>query len=373
MTLPTDASNNRREAQTDVTRYGELVLEEARNVPQAPNGLGEPLDHAQLIRIEAVHRGFLYQHLYAAACLLSCGRAEGNTILVERDEDVELVRHADRYYIQVKTRQRPLQIADVEGALQRFEELRRAHADGSRNGRPLFVIVANTEPGRELKRRLGEVDWPDDVSLITPERPVQDPLPPAWPDIDAAIAWCVGAAQSVPFATLAPETLVWKLAAKVQHAASRAREAVFEAAGMPALFEQLLIQLQDFPDPPEHYRPQMHEPVLLREVPVRLLVGFSGAGKTAWASQAALHSPDAVIYYDVGDMPAASVASGIARELAARFAGGRAQQLGGGIFAESGGIDVLRLRSSTQTRRSRCYGRLRQRPSDERRRRSNSR
>ncbi|MEY9154912.1 SEC-C metal-binding domain-containing protein [Bradyrhizobium japonicum] len=343
MTLPKDASKNRSDVQTGSTKDGEGVLEENRNAPEASDRFGEPLDPAQLIRIESVHRGFLYQHLYAAACLLSCGRAEGNTILIERDEDVELVRPADRYYIQVKTRQRPLQIADVEGALDRFEELRRAHVDESRKGRPLFVIVANVEPGRELRRRLGKADWPDDVSLITPQGTAHNPLPPAWSDIDAAIAWCIGAAQSIPFGTLAPETLVWKLAAKVQHAASRAREAVFEAAGMSALFEQLLIQLQDFPDPPEHYRPQMHEPALVSEAAVRLLVGFSGAGKTAWASQAALHSPDAVIYYDVGDMPAASVASGIARELAARFAGGRAQQLGGGTFAESGGIDILRV------------------------------
>ncbi len=28
------------------------------------------LDAAQLVRIEAVHRGFLYQHLYAVGCLL---------------------------------------------------------------------------------------------------------------------------------------------------------------------------------------------------------------------------------------------------------------------------------------------------------------
>lgn len=33
------------------------------------------LDSAQLVRIEAVHRGFLYQHLYAVGCLLLAQKA----------------------------------------------------------------------------------------------------------------------------------------------------------------------------------------------------------------------------------------------------------------------------------------------------------
>lgn len=45
----------------------------------------------QLIRIEAVHRGFLYQHLYGAACLLLAGAAGVERVVVERDEDVEVV------------------------------------------------------------------------------------------------------------------------------------------------------------------------------------------------------------------------------------------------------------------------------------------
>ena len=59
------------------------------------------LDPAQLRRIESVHKGFLYQHLYAAALLLSLGREAGAITVVERDEDIELRRPERTIYIQV--------------------------------------------------------------------------------------------------------------------------------------------------------------------------------------------------------------------------------------------------------------------------------
>lgn len=59
------------------------------------------LDPAQEIRIEAVHRGFLYQHLYAASCLTS-GQIGVTSVVVERDEDIELVTPAGRIWKLVK-------------------------------------------------------------------------------------------------------------------------------------------------------------------------------------------------------------------------------------------------------------------------------
>ena len=85
------------------------------------NVLGLPLDPAQLVRIESVHRGFLYQHLYATACLLTCGRQQGNITIVERDEDIELITQTHRYYLQAKTRSKPLQPGDIGDALERFD------------------------------------------------------------------------------------------------------------------------------------------------------------------------------------------------------------------------------------------------------------
>lgn len=85
------------------------------------------------------------------------------------------------------------------------------------------------------------------------------------------------------------------------------------------LFEQLIVQLQDFPAPPALYRPQNEEPSLTSGERIRILCGLSGAGKTAWAAQAALHSTALCAYYDTGDLPGPALASTLVREMAARF------------------------------------------------------
>jgi hypothetical protein len=56
------------------------------------------LDPAQLVRIEAVHRGFLYQHLYAVQCLLSAAALSVLSVDVESDEDVEVQFDGRRIY-----------------------------------------------------------------------------------------------------------------------------------------------------------------------------------------------------------------------------------------------------------------------------------
>ena len=104
------------------------------------------LDQLQLRRIEAVHRGFLYQHLYAIGCLLMAAKTGATTVVVERDEDVEVVFQDRRLYVQVKTRSEGLGPNDVGGALERFEALREEHASGRRIGKPGFAIVANVDP-----------------------------------------------------------------------------------------------------------------------------------------------------------------------------------------------------------------------------------
>ncbi|STH56146.1 dsDNA nuclease domain-containing protein [Escherichia coli] len=101
------------------------------------------LDSAQLVRIEAVHRGFLYQHLYAVGCLLLAQKASVETVTVELDEDIELNSRQERIYVQVKTRLKPIIPSDVFDALARFAELRNEHTDGRRQESASFVIVAN--------------------------------------------------------------------------------------------------------------------------------------------------------------------------------------------------------------------------------------
>src|SRR5258708_297539 len=66
------------------------------------------LDRAQLKRIEAVHRGFLYQHLYVAGCILLATGSGASAVIVEADEDIEIVLPDRRLYVQVKTRSEPL-------------------------------------------------------------------------------------------------------------------------------------------------------------------------------------------------------------------------------------------------------------------------
>ncbi|MCE0799492.1 DUF4297 domain-containing protein [Buttiauxella sp. S04-F03] len=75
------------------------------------------LDSAQLVRIEAVHRGFLYQHLYAVGCLLLAQRASMEAVTVEFDEDIELNSEQEHIYVQVKTRLKQIIPSDVSGAL----------------------------------------------------------------------------------------------------------------------------------------------------------------------------------------------------------------------------------------------------------------
>ena len=48
------------------------------------------LDRAQLTRIEAVHRGFLFQHLCTVQCLLKAAELSVQSVDVESDEDVEV-------------------------------------------------------------------------------------------------------------------------------------------------------------------------------------------------------------------------------------------------------------------------------------------
>lgn len=68
------------------------------------------VDERQLIRIEAVHRGFLYQHIYGAICLLLAAPNGVERILVERDEDLEIILPGRQFYVQVKTRVGPVTV-----------------------------------------------------------------------------------------------------------------------------------------------------------------------------------------------------------------------------------------------------------------------
>ncbi|WP_313115050.1 AAA family ATPase [Stenotrophomonas indicatrix] len=287
----------------------------------------QTLDSAQEIRIKAVHRGFLYQHLYAAASLLTSDKIRATSIVVERDEDIELITPQGRTYIQVKTRSEAIMPGDISSALERFNALRQEHLQGRRPGRAAFVVVVSRALGPSLAQQVADGGLGDDVEILWPGRDCSGDLallPPAWVDIDAAVSWCVDRAGRVPLAMLTPDSLVWKLAGRVQAAAAGEAphaDHTFVIAELPALFDQILVQLQDFPAPPEHYRPQENEPHIESCSRVRIISGFSGAGKTAWASQAATHIGQSCAYFDCSETPGEALALSLVRELAAKLAG----------------------------------------------------
>lgn len=304
------------------------------------------LDSRQLARIEAVHRGFLYQHLYAGACLFRAAGAGVTHIVVENDEDVELVLPDKRIYAQIKTRGSHLIFSDIGGALSRFDSIRTEHAEGRRSGMADFAIVSNSPPGPELSERLRSEAWPSDVALFWPDNAPRSSqsLPAPWANISDGFAACRAAANSLPFSILTPETLVWKLAGRIMAAAAGIEpnaKHTFVVQDLPALFEQLVIQLQDFPAPPLGYRPQDKEPLLVTTHRVRLVTGFSGAGKTSWASQTALHMSDRLAYYDVADISGPALASAVARELAARLFGKTSGKLGEILLPGATGTEIL--------------------------------
>lgn len=151
------------------------------------------LDPAQLKRIESVHKGFLYQHLYAVGCLFLAQSSEVNEVLVELDEDVELTTASGRVYVQVKTRSRPLMPGDAAGALERFEIIRQEHGPGLRAGKPEFVIVANQPLGETFQTEVDENKTSSDLIYLHPDSKASRPgyLPPAWATLEEA-AQCTG-------------------------------------------------------------------------------------------------------------------------------------------------------------------------------------
>jgi hypothetical protein len=306
------------------------------------------LDARQLARIEATHRGFLYQHLYAAGCLLLAASAGAVSVLVERDEDVEIKLPDRCVYVQVKTRTRPLTQNDVKGALSRFKTLRATHASGARPGKASFWILSNTACGPALLAEIRSGYWPVDVTVRWPGHNGQldAALPPAWVDAAEAVAWCAALAASLPLAALVPETLVWKLAGLVTLASSGTapyENHAFHAEALPDVFEQVVLQLHEFPTVPTCYRPQAGEPNLITNQRVRVISGFSGAGKTAWASQAALHCALPAAYFDAGDVPGTALATALGRELLARLLGASKGGLGQVLLPGATGTELLRV------------------------------
>lgn len=323
-------------------------METERIMDEDVQGPTPVLDAGQLVRIESVHRGFLYQHLYAVGCLLRAHQSGVTAVLVERDEDIEVVRPDRRIYVQVKSRSKPLAWADIASALQRFDGIRKEHRSGARAGTAQFVVAANATPGPQLTGRMAALDWPTDVCVHWPSMvgDVDAALPLPRADVAGALADSAGIAAQLPFAQLAPETLVWKLAGAVMGASAGnppREDHAFRSDELLGLFEQLVVQLQDVPAPPATYRAHADEPSLESAERVRIITGWSGAGKTAWVAQAAVHAHGYVIYFDVTETPGPAVAASVAREVAAQLFGKKGGRLGDILLPGATGSEILQL------------------------------
>lgn len=304
-----------------------------------------------------MHRGFLYQHLYASACILVAERRGFRDILVERDEDIEIRTDEGRIYVQVKTRSGPLIPSDISSARTRFDQIRPRHADkgsdqsvvsGGRAGVPTFVVIANVPPGPGLSEQMESESWPADVTVVSPADSTSvDSIPPAWPDLATAFSWCLAEAEKIPYSRIAPDTLVWKLAALAQGAAAggvgtSGQPRSFRTDDLPGLFEQVVKSLQEMPPPPEPYWPHEGEPTPVRDVPVRLIAAPTGAGKTAWASAAASHDSRRHAYFSAHGAEGDGFVPALVRELAARFAGNDDRDISSVIMPGRTGLDALR-------------------------------
>jgi hypothetical protein len=276
------------------------------------------LDPVQLARIEATHSGFLYQHLFAVAQLL-LGGEDADALLVESDEDVEIRKKTEHVYVQVKNLKDVLQPNDVQPILERFELLRAEHQSQRRHGSAAFAVVSRSETSPSLSARMTSAGWPADVVIATPGNRRTVSGVPAWASISDAIEWTATAATQVPFSRLAPQTLVWKMAAHVQMVATGklyggSHEIQFEE--LPQLREQLNLFADVVPPPPSKYRPQLGEPRIDIAARIRVIVGVSGAGKTSWLSSSAEHLSTSVVFMRASS-EIVDVASWLVRNLAA--------------------------------------------------------
>jgi len=310
------------------------------------------LDPAQLVRIEATHRGFLFQHLYVVACLLSVGELAFDALLVETDEDIEIRLSEETWYIQVKSRQEPLSRSDIRDALERFDAIRDTHDDGTRAGKARFALLANAEPSPSLARDIDSSGWPADVFVVTPNTPAGRPrppidLPPPHASNADAAAWCADRAGTIPFGRLAGSTLVYKLVGVVQLACTGSppfESHRFDADDVNPLFEQVIIQLQDFPAVPIPYRVLDAEPDFSSGV-IQIVTGLSGSGKTLWAAQAAVRAPHSVVYFDTTGTQPGNLPSGLAREIAGRLLPANPEAIASAFLPGESGTDSLRALS----------------------------
>lgn len=265
------------------------------------------LDAAQLVRIQATHSGFLYQHVYAVACLLSAPSTGVVRVRVERDEDVELVLRTRTVYAQVKKREAPLAPSDIDSVIERFDKIRAAHQSGERAGDALFALVTNSELGPTLAGR----SWPPNVLILTPTTPANvfehTGLVAAAPSIEHLFRDAEALAEGFRLSALRPESLVRKLIGVIAQASAGGRAPSLDAADLDDLCEWVAAQVRRIPRAAT-YRPQVNEPRLPEGRSSLVVLGHGGDGKSTWAAEVAAHAAEVVVYLPLSSAAGEQVA-----------------------------------------------------------------
>ena len=302
------------------------------------------LDVAQLRRIQGTHRGFLYQHIYAAYCYLASPQSGVIRIRVERDEDIELDLDGCTVYAQIKNYDAPLSPSDLKGVLERFEDIRQAHQDGQRVGQARFAIVASGGLGPTLTQH----DWPADVVIVTPDCKGEDLagtgllVPPA--NGDDLFRETQTLAEAHRLSAVRPESLVCKLVGAVARAAAgEGPNTCFEQGDLGRFCELVAAQLQPLPSV-EQYDPQVGEPELPDEHRTGLVVvGHAGNGKSAWAANVSALSSSIVTYLPCSPSTEQNVSARVVQACVATLASRgeiRAHEL---VLPGRTGVDALSL------------------------------
>lgn len=304
------------------------------------------VDANQTKLIEAIHRGFLYQHLYGVGILLLAQSDSVQFLHCERDEDLEVLGRGTWDYVQVKTRSASLAKDDIIGTIEKFKKIEALHASGERAGVARLWIVSNSAPNGPLSTATESEWWPARATLLWPADHSQRPdfLPPVWIGTREAFDWCVGIAKNIPHRAISASTLVYKLAAMVLHACTGddSRLHKFSTSELPTLFEQIRIQLQHFPDTPTPYLLQDEEPSFISDKHARLIVGVPGSGKTAWATMSAASVSEPVVYFDAAGTSPDSIVNQIVRETAATLFANNSEGLQAAFAPGIVGLDGLR-------------------------------
>ncbi|WP_320007148.1 SEC-C metal-binding domain-containing protein [Maridesulfovibrio sp.] len=312
-----------------------------------PNNVLPPkvIDEKQLTRIESVHRGFFYQHLYTVGCLLLALKNKVEFLVAEKDEDIEIATAGEHLYLQVKTRTKPLAKNDISGALDLFEKIKKKHTKRERSRQPSLIIISNSNLGRELSKSVQDNSLPDRVQILYPGSDQNLPcLPPAWKDVPSGFDWCIEQAKTIPYITLSPNNLVYKLAAWVQRLCTGGlnKEHIVIPETIHSLLEQIVTQLQVMPTPPLKYYPLNNEFQLASDSPIRIISGLSGAGKTAWVAHEAARIGSPVVYFDAIGTEEDNFLPSFVREIAAALVGKNSKGLGEILMPGSSSIDSLR-------------------------------